>query len=127
MEIFELLYSPTHEWVGVLTDLKSAYIGISSFALKALTDVVWIELSYVGDKIIKEKSFGMIESITVKAVVDLYAPISGEVIEINQTALDDPTSLMDNDDPWLIRIKVDNPNVSHLMSQGSYEERIQNE
>lgn len=125
MEMFELLYAESHEWVGVTGDSKSAYVGISDFALKSLTDIVYLVLPYLGDEITKGESFGDIES--VKAGSDLYAPISGEVIEVNQSALDDPASLIDNNDPWLIKIKVNDPDVSHLMSQGSYEEYVKNE
>lgn len=122
MEIFELLYSRSHEWVGVTGDSKSAYIGISDFALKFLTDIVYLSLPNVGDQIQKDICFGEVES--VKAVSDLYAPISGEVIEVNQAAIDEPQILIDNEDPWLIKIKVNDPDVSHLMTQGSYEEFI---
>ena len=122
MEMFELLYSDTHEWLGVVEEQDIAYIGISDFAIKQLTDIVYIGLPQVGHTITQGELFGEVES--VKCVNDLLAPIDGEVIEVNQVALDDPASLADNDDPWLIKIKVNDPDVSHLLSQGQYEEWV---
>tara|TARA_Y100000034_G_scaffold105472_1_gene132846 strand:- start:3606 stop:3977 length:372 start_codon:yes stop_codon:yes gene_type:complete len=120
MESFELLYAETHEWVGIVEENDLAYIGVSDFALQQMTDIVYLALPSVGDQITKGEIFGEIES--VKAVSDLFAPIDGEVVEVNQTALDDPVTLIDNDDPWIIKVKVNNPDVSHLMSQGQYED-----
>jgi glycine cleavage system H protein len=126
MEKFELLYAETHEWLGVIEGSDMAYIGISTFALKELTDIVYIELPVRKVSSIKKgDSFGLIES--VKAVSDLYAPVDGDVIEINQIAVDDPATLVDNDDPWLIKIRINDPDTSHLMSQGEYEEQIKND
>lgn len=128
METFELLYSETHEWLGVVEGQdygQIAYVGVSSFAIKQLTDVVYLALPAVGDKLTKDQSFGEIES--VKAVSDLIAPVDGEVIQINQSAIDDPASLSDNDDPWLIKIKIDSPDITHLMSKKDYEEHNKND
>ena len=117
MEIFEILYAETHEWLGCIENSELGYIGVSGFALKQLTDVVYLELPAVGDLISKGESFGVLES--VNAVSDLYAPSSGEVVEINQFAVNDLESLTDND-PWLIKIRLKNLDVSHLMTQGQY-------
>jgi glycine cleavage system H protein len=125
MEAFELLYAKTHEWLGIIDKTDLAYVGVSQFALEQLTDIVWLGLPDVGETISKGESFGEVES--VKAVSDLFAPVDGEIVEINQTGLDDPASLMDNDDPWLIKIKIKNPDVSHLMTQGQYEEQIKDD
>lgn len=125
MEAFELLYAKTHEWLGIIDKTDLAYVGVSQFALEQLTDIVWLGLPDVGETISKGESFGEVES--VKAVSDLFAPVDGEIVEINQTGLDDPASLMDNDDPWLIKIKIKNPDVSHLMTQGQYEKQIKDD
>lgn len=122
MEMFELLYSKTHEWLGIVEGQDVAYVGISDFAIKQLTDIVYIDLPQVGDTITQGNVFGEVES--VKAVGDLNAPIDGKIIEINQKALDDPSSLVNEDDPWLIKLEINyDPDVSHLLSQGQYEEQ----
>lgn len=125
MEAFELLYAKTHEWLGIIDGSDLAYVGISAFALKELTDIVYLELPDLRNPIVKGKDFGLIES--VKAVSDLFAPVDGEVVEINQVAVDNPASLVDNDDPWLIKIKVNDPDISHLMTQGQYKEHLKND
>ena len=126
MEAFALLYAKTHEWLGIIDKSDLAYVGISSFALKELTDIIYVELPIrrVG-KITKGEEFGLIES--VKVVSDLFAPCDGQVVAVNYLALDNPELLVDNDDPWLIKIKINDPDVSHLMNQGQYEEQIKND
>jgi glycine cleavage system H protein len=100
-----LLYSQSHEWVKVEGNI--AYFGISDHAQHALGTVVFIELPKVGKQIKKGESFGAVES--VKAASDLYAPASGEVLEVNNQLEDQPESL--NDDPygsWICKVKLSN-------------------
>jgi glycine cleavage system H protein len=126
MDPTKLLFSPTHEWVHLEGSL--ATVGISKFAVDQLTDLIMIELPPVGTHLVPGKSFGEIES--VKAVSDLYAPISGEVIEVN-TAVTDNIQLL-AEDPyelgWLIKVKVDDaPSIAELMDQAAYEKKVAEE
>src|SRR5262249_58637346 len=100
-----LRFSPSHEWVHLDGDV--ATVGISRFAVDQLTDLIMIDLPAVGTKVSAGKSFGEVES--VKAVSDLYAPVSGEVVEVNGDVKNDVQVLAD--DPytrgWLIKVKLD--------------------
>jgi glycine cleavage system H protein len=112
-------YTKEHEWVLVEGD--TAMIGISDHAQQELGDIVYVDLPKVGAKLEQGASFGSVES--VKAVSDVYAPVSGEVIEINATLADTPESL--NQDPhgaaWLVKLKLSNPaEVAGLMSAADY-------
>jgi glycine cleavage system H protein len=118
-----LRYAPTHEWAKLEGDLCT--VGITKFAVEQLTDVVYVELPEVGDHVFSGESFGEIES--VKAVSDLYAPVNGEVVEINEKLLDDPTRI--TDDPygkgWLAKIKVEpGTTLDHLLTPDGYEKQI---
>src|SRR5690606_5943896 len=99
-----LKYAKTHEWVHVDGDL--ATVGISDFAVKELTDLVYIDLPAVGRSVKPGETFGEVES--VKAVSDLYAPVAGEVAEVNET-LPDSLQLL-SDDPfgegWIAKIRL---------------------
>jgi glycine cleavage system H protein len=127
----ELLYSPTHEWVAVETDAsgqKIATVGITDFAVEALTDLVHIELPQPGRMVDAGRSFGEIES--VKAVSDLYAPLSGEVVEVNQSLADRLETL--SEDPfgagWIVKIRVtDESGMSQLMDRAAYEKQCAEE
>ena len=127
MEIPEgLKYSKEHEWVA--TEDSSATIGITDYAQDQLGEVVYIELPAVGDKISKDDPFGVVES--VKAVSDIYAPISGTVTEINQELVESPE--MVNEDPygdgWLIKIRVtDAAELDDLMDSEEYQEMVAEE
>jgi glycine cleavage system H protein len=99
-------YTKDHEWVELSDD--HAKVGITDYAQQQLGDVVYIELPDVGAKLKQGQSFGTIES--VKAVSDLYSPLSGEVIEVNVALKDKPENV--NKDPhgsWMIVVKVVNP------------------
>jgi len=118
-----LLYTKDHEWLKVTGDTGT--VGITSHAQEALGDVVYIELPAVGDKFESHKSFGSVES--VKAVSDLFMPVSGEVLEVNSSLKDAPEAL--NSDPygkgWLLRIRIQNPSeTSSLMSAQDYDKFI---
>ncbi len=101
----ENYYTKDHEWAQV--DENIVTVGITEYAQNALGEVVYVELPEEGQKVTQNETFGVVES--VKAVSDLYAPVSGTVIEVNTSIVDDPGVL--NDDPmnngWLIRIEMD--------------------
>jgi glycine cleavage system H protein len=121
----ELLYAKTHEWAAVQAGPqggKIATIGISSFAVEALTDLVYMQLPTVGRKVKAGESFGEIES--VKAVSDLYSPVDGEIVEIN-AALPNKLETL-NSDPygagWLVKIKLtDETALKNLLDYAAYQ------
>jgi glycine cleavage system H protein len=103
-----LKYSKEHEWVAA--EESVATIGITDHAQEQLGEIVYIELPAVGEKVSKDDPFGVVES--VKAVSDIYAPISGTVVEVNEDLPESPEVV--NEDPygdgWLIKVKVSDPN-----------------
>ncbi len=120
----DLKFAKTHEWVrsdagGVVT------VGISSYAVEALTDLVFMQLPAVGKRVKAGESFGEIES--VKAVSDLYAPVSGEVVEVN-AALPGKLETLGKDpygEGWVVRIKPDNPaDLDSLLDRAAYESLV---
>ena len=118
-----LLFSPTHEWVKI--DGTTATLGISKFAVDQLTDLIMIDLPAVGPKLTAGKTFGEVES--VKAVSDLYAPVGGEVLEVNEAVVKDVQLLAD--DPygkgWLIKLTVSAPpKEGDLLDHSAYEKKI---
>ena len=120
----ELLYSKEHEWVKV--EDGKATIGITDFAQAELGDIVFVELPEVGDEISKDQPFGSVES--VKTVSELYAPISGKVVAINEELLDNPEYV--NESPygnaWMITIEVTNDaEVKELMDADAYSTLIE--
>ncbi|MCG2815284.1 MAG: glycine cleavage system protein GcvH [Candidatus Aminicenantes bacterium] len=117
-------YSKDHEWVHVEGDIGT--IGITDFAQKQLGDVVYVELPEVGTKLEYHQSFGVIESI--KAVSDVYAPVSGEVTAVNEELNDAPELL--NESPhnkgWIIKIKVKSgTELEKLMPVNEYEKYLE--
>ncbi|AMV39413.1 glycine cleavage system protein GcvH [Planctomyces sp. SH-PL62] len=123
MDPKNLRYAPTHEWVDL--DGGQAVVGLSKFAVDQLTDLLTIELPKVGDRLTAGKSFGEVES--VKSVNDLYAPVGGEVVEVNQALIDDVQIL--SEDPfskgWLVKIKVDDPaDADKLLDHDAYQAKI---
>ncbi len=120
----EFYYTKEHEWAQV--DENTVTIGITQFAQEQLGEVVYVELPEEGQKITQGQTFGVVES--VKAVSDLYAPVSGTVIEVNTTVTDNPTVL--NDDPmnggWLLKIELDSENeLANLMRAPEYKKLIE--
>ena len=115
----DLRYAKSDEWVRVEGD--EAVIGISDYAQDALSDIVFVELPSVGDTVKAGNPFGVVES--VKAASDVLIPIDGEVIAVNDAAVDSPESL--NDDPygtWLVRLRMTNASqVDTLMDAAAYE------
>ena len=115
----DLRYSKEHEWVRA--EGSRATIGITSFAADELGDIVFVELPEVGGRITQFSSFGVVES--VKAVSDLYAPVSGEVTEVNDALRDGPELL--NSDPfgegWILRVELADPSeVDSLLDAQGY-------
>ncbi len=120
----QLLYAKTHEWVAVedSAEGKIATVGISKHAVEALTDLVFIELPKVGTSVGASDSFCEVES--VKAVSDIYSPVAGEVIEVNEPLADQLEVL--SDDPfgggWIAKLKVtDEGGLATLMDHAAYE------
>jgi glycine cleavage system H protein len=116
----DLKYTKDHEWVRV--DGGQARVGITDYAQKQLGDIVYLELPEVGRTVNKGDVFGTIES--VKAVSELYAPVTGEVIEVNSALTERPETV--NKDPhgaWMIALKVTNPgDASDLLDSTKYTE-----
>lgn len=122
----KMLYAKTHEWVRV--DGDTATVGLTSFALELLTDLVHVELPKPGTKVTAGQPFGEIES--VKAVSDLYSPVDGEVTAANQDLAANLEHL--GDDPyekgWFIKIKITNPNgLAQLLDDAAYKKQCEEE
>lgn len=116
-------YTKEHEWVHVEGDI--ATIGITDHAQHELGDIVYVDLPKVGAHLEQGKTLGSVES--VKAVSDVYAPVGGEVLEINGALADAPEKL--NEDPhgaaWLVKLKLSNPaEVQNLMTTADYQSYI---
>lgn len=117
----DLHYSKDHEWVRVEGDI--AIIGITDYAQNSLGDVVYVELPKPGDTFSANESFGSVES--VKAVSEMFTPVSGEVVEVNETLSDEPEKV--NSDPyeegWMIRVRISTPGeVDSLLTAAEYED-----
>jgi glycine cleavage system H protein len=126
MDPQSLRFTPTHEWVSLQDDV--ATVGISKFAVDQLSDLTLLELPAVGTRLAAGKSFGEVES--VKSVSDLYAPLDGEVLEVNTEVANNVQLL--SDDPygagWLIKMRVDDPGaVAGLMDHDAYDKRVAEE
>jgi len=124
----ELLYTRDHEWAKYDPKKKIATIGVTDFAQSKLGDVVHIELPDEGDDVRVEEPFCSIES--VKAVEDVFCPLSGKVVEINNVLLDSPEIV--NEDPygdgWIIKVKVSDPSMlDELMNAEAYQAFIESE
>jgi glycine cleavage system H protein len=118
-----LRYSQEHEWVSVNGDI--ATIGITDYAQEQLGDVVYVELPAIGKVLNKDETFGVVES--VKAVSDIYSPVSGTVTEINADLPNTPEVV--NTDPygkaWMVRVQLSNPQeVNELMDATAYEKFV---
>ena len=116
----ELKYTNDHEWAKIEGD--NAIIGITDFAQNALGDIVFVELPEVGSTLDKGATFGVVESI--KSVSDLYAPLSGEVVEVNNE-LESTPELINSAayDSWIVKIKLSNASeTSELLDADKYQE-----
>jgi glycine cleavage system H protein len=119
----EYLYSKEHEWVRVQDDI--CVIGITEFAQQELGEVVYVELPEVGQVFDTDQEIGTIES--VKAVAEVYTPVAGEIVEVNDAVVDDPELL--NEDPhtdgWLVKVRFSSAaDLKSLMSSEQYEEYV---
>jgi glycine cleavage system H protein len=122
----ELRYLSSHEWARLDEAAGVVTVGLSDFAVEQLGDIVFLELPQVGDSVKKDKPFGAIES--VKAASDLYTPISGEVLEVNEPLCDNLELFKDEayGQAWMIKIKTDSADeYSSLMDATAYEEHCQ--
>jgi glycine cleavage system H protein len=119
----DLKYTKEHEWVKVEGD--KATMGVTDYAQKELGDVVFVELPEVGGKVEQMKSFGTIEA--VKAVSDIFSPVSGEIVEVN-AKLSSQSNLINSDpygEGWIIKIKIKNPQeLDVLLSPADYRKLV---
>ena len=120
----DIKYTKEHEWVSL--DGETATIGITDYAQSQLGDIVFVEFPDINSEINQNETFGVIEA--VKTVADLFAPVSGEIIEVNSSLEDSPNFI--NSDPyvsgWIIKVKINDSNeYNGLMSSDDYEEHIQ--
>ncbi|MGQ0562000.1 MAG: glycine cleavage system protein GcvH [Gemmatimonadota bacterium] len=121
----DLLYTEEHEYLKPAGEAGVYYVGITDYAQGELGDIVYVELPTVGEKFGRKAVFGTVEA--VKAVSDLYSPISGEVLEVNGALSDDPAVV--NSDPygagWMIKVRLDNESeLDGLLGPAEYEGTI---
>ena len=122
----ELKYAPTHEWVRIEGDI--ATVGITDHAQDALGDLVYVELPEVGDTVAAHDEAGVVES--VKAASDIYAPVSGEIVAVNEALADSPEIV--NSDPyhdgWMYKIRLsDAAELEDLLSADDYDAQVEAE
>lgn len=121
----ELSYTSEHEWVSALTAEGTVRVGITDHAQDALGDVVYVDLPSVGDSVAAEDSFGEIES--TKSVSDLFAPIAGEIVAVNEGLEDDP-ALVNSDsygEGWIIEIRPENADdLANLLTAEGYQAEL---
>ncbi len=120
----DVRYTPEHEWARLENGIVT--VGVTSYATDQLGDVVFVELPEVGRRLEAMKPFGVVEA--VKTVSDLFAPVGGEVVEVN-TALSDNPALV-NQDPfgegWMVRVRPSDPaDLKKLMSSADYEKHVE--
>lgn len=113
-----ILYLPSHEYIKI--EGNTGYIGISEFAAKQLGVVTYVDMPEAGDEVVAGEEFGAIESR--KAASDLFSPVTGEVLEVNEELADDPTLV--SKDPmsvWIIKVSIDNPTeLDRLLNEQAY-------
>ena len=119
----EVKYSKEHEWIKLDGDI--AIIGITQHATEMLGDIVFVELPEIGSTVVKDGNAGVVES--TKAASDIYTPVSGEIIENNQSIVDDPAKV--NTDPeneaWFFKLKImDKSEMDSLMNKKEYEKFV---
>ncbi|OGP21888.1 MAG: glycine cleavage system protein H [Deltaproteobacteria bacterium GWA2_55_10] len=122
----DLKYTKEHEWVRV--EGKTVTVGITDYAQDSLGDVVYVELPQEGAAVTKHEPFGVVES--VKAVSDLYSPVSGSVTEVNDAIIDSPEAI--NEDPygdaWMIKVEIaSNSELDDLLTADEYQKFIEEE
>ena len=119
----ELKYTKDHEWISI--DGEIATVGITDFAQRELGDIVYVEVESVGEVLDADAVFGTVEA--VKTVSDLFLPVSGEIIEFNESLEDTPEDV--NSDPyskgWMIKLKVNDPDdLNNLLDSNQYKDLI---
>ena len=119
----EIKYTKDHEWISI--DGEIATVGITDFAQRELGDIVYVEVETVGENLDADAVFGTVEA--VKTVSDLFLPVSGEIIEFNDSLEDTPEDV--NSDPylkgWMIKLKVNNPDdLNDLLDSDQYKDLI---
>lgn len=122
----DLKYSKEHEWVKV--EGQTVTIGITDYAQDSLGDVVYVELPQEGAAVVKDETFGVIES--VKAVSDLYSPVSGKIIEVNDSIIDNPEVINEEPygDAWILKVELTGPEeLDGLLSSEDYQQYIEEE
>jgi len=117
-----LKYTKDHEWISIEGDV--ATVGITDFAQGELGDIVYVEIEKIGENFSKEEVFGTVEA--VKTVSDLFMPLSGEIIDINEELNEKPELV--NEDPygqgWMIKIKVNSSDISDLLNPEQYKKLV---
>ena len=117
-----LKYTKDHEWISIEGDV--ATVGITDFAQGELGDIVYVEIEKIGENFSKEEVFGTVEA--VKTVSDLFMPLSGEIIDINEELNEKPELV--NEDPygegWMIKIKVNSSDISDLLNSEQYKKLV---
>jgi len=119
-----LKYTKDHEWVKIEGD--TATVGITDFAQSELGDIVYVEVETLDEELAQEEVFGTVEA--VKTVSDLFMPLSGKVIEFNESLEDEPELVNENpyDNGWIIKIKLSNPEeVDNLLSSDDYTAHVE--
>jgi glycine cleavage system H protein len=115
-------YTREHEWVSFDAARGVVTLGITEYAAEKLGEIVYVELPEEGSQVEREETFGIVES--TKAVSDLFSPVSGEVLEVNDVLLDTPDLVSEDpyDEGWMIRVKVADPSdLDELMTADEYE------
>ena len=117
-----LKYTKDHEWISIQGDV--ATVGITDFAQGELGDIVYVEIEKIGENFSKEEVFGTVEA--VKTVSDLFMPLTGEIIDINEELNENPELV--NEDPygqgWMIKIKVNSSDISDLLNSEQYKKLV---
>ena len=117
-----LKYTKDHEWISIEGDV--ATVGITDFAQGELGDIVYVEIEKIGENFSKEEVFGTVEA--VKTVSDLFMPLTGEIIDINEELNEKPELV--NEDPygqgWMIKIKVNSSDISELLNSEQYKKLV---
>ncbi len=116
----DIKYTNDHEWIKVEGD--TAWVGITTYARHALGDLVYLELPKVGQKVNKGENFAVVES--VKAASEIYTPVSGEIVAVNDNLQDNLDDLKEDlDKGWIIKVKMANPSeAGALMDKGAYDQ-----
>lgn len=117
-----LKYSESHQWVRV--DDDTAVVGITDYAQEQLGEVVYLDLPQVGDELTAGEVMGSVES--VKSISDLYAPVSGEVVEVNEPLMDEPAKINSSAyDSWMVKIKMANASeMNGLLTAAEYQAKL---